>query len=240
MLYLNYYLMGIILLPGIIFSIYAQNKVNKSFNEGATVLSSYNKSAKQIIYELLLKLNMTNITIIQTDGNLTDYYNSKNKEIALSTNNIDSTTVSSIAVACHELGHAIQDKEKYLPLKIRQIIIPLCNISSKLLWPLVVIGLACNFLILPYSNIGDIFMWGGIVFFGLAFLLNVCTLPVEYNASKRALKLIEENNILQEDEILIARDVLNAAALTYIAATVVSFLNLLRFLLVILKSNKRD
>lgn len=236
MYYYYYYIMGIILLPGIILSLYAQFKVNHTYNKYKEEFSERNLTAKQVCEQILNAGNL-NVQITEVEGNLTDYYDSKKKILALSSGNINSTSISAIGVAAHEAGHALQDAENYKPMKIRNFVVVLSNISSKLLWPLIFIGLVFDFA-LYYSNFAQIFLYTGIIFFGLSVILNLITLPVEFNASNRAIAILENSTILNSTETAHAKKVLSAAALTYVAAFIYSLLNLLRFILVF--SNKRD
>lgn len=233
-MYFDYYIMGIILLPGIILSIYAQAKVNNTFSKYKSAFAECGKTAQEIARLFLDNANLNNIQIIKVRGELTDHYNNRKKIIALSESVYDSTSVAAIGVACHEVGHALQYKTNYLPIKIRNLIIPICNFANRMLWIMIFLGA-----VFFYTNLGDIFLWIGIGIFALSVLLNLITLPVEYNASKRALQLLEDSTILQSDEVKKAKEVLNAAALTYVAGLVISILNLLRLLLVI-NRNRRD
>lgn len=238
-MYFHYYIMGIILLPGIIFSMYAQAKINSAYNKYSQHYASANITAGDFIKRLLSVAGMNNTIVKQTGGHLSDHFNPRTNEICLSSNVYNSSSVASLGIACHEFGHALQKKERYAPYQIRKIVIPITNIASKLLWPLIIIGLIFNFGVEAGSATGDIFLWSGIIFFGLAVLVNLITLPVEYDASKRAVKILQSTGLLSEDELDGTKKVLNAAALTYVAALVVSILNLLRFLLVVL-SRRRD
>ena len=238
-MYFQYYLMGIILLPGLLFSIYAQSKVNSTYKKYSQYFSSANITASDFIRRLLSVANMGSTTIKQINGELTDHFNPKTNEICLSSGVYNSTSVASLGIACHEFGHAMQKKEHYAPYQIRKVVIPLTNIASRLLWPLVFIGLIFNFGVEAGSTIGNAFLWSGIIVFGLAVVVNLITLPVEFDASRRAVKILSSSGILTEDEIDGTKKVLSAAALTYVAALVVSILNLLRFLLVVL-SRRRD
>jgi len=226
-LYWEYYLMGIILLPGIIFSLYAEIKVKNNFNKYSTAFAECGMTAKEIARKFLDYAGLTDIQIIGVRGELTDYYNYKKKVIALSQNVIDSNSIAAIGVACHEVGHALQYKTNYLPIKIRNIIIPICNFANRMVWVLIILG-AFFF----YFDLGATILWIGITVFGLSVLLNLITLPVEYNASNRALKLLEQSTVLSEDETKCAKEVLYAAALTYVAGLIISILNLLRLILV--------
>ena len=229
-MYWDYYVLGIILIPGIILGIYAQIKVTRSFNKYQTSLVECGKTASEIARMFLDFAGLKDVSIIKVNGELTDYYNNRKKVLALSESVYDNSSVSALGVACHEVGHALQYKSNYLPIKIRNFIIPICNFANTMLWVLVVLGA-----IFFYTNLGLIFWWIGVGVFGLSVLINLITLPVEYNASNRALKLLKDSEILNEEEVSQAKEVLYAAGLTYVASLVVSILNLLRLILVISK-----
>lgn len=236
-MYLEYYLLGIILLPAIILSIYAQIKVQSTYNKYKDINSEKNITGKQVAELILKASDITDVQIVEIEGNLTDYYDSKNKVLALSKNNYNSSSISSLGVTAHECGHAIQDKTNYLPLKLRSMVIKIYNISSKLLMPLIIVGLIFDFLLL-IPGLFSIFLYVGLTVFGLSLLLNLVTLPVEFNASKRAIKILEESTILNKEETQKAKKVLNSAALTYVAAFLYSLLNFLRFVLIF--ARRRD
>jgi len=231
--------MGIILLPGLIFATYAQFKVNSTYNKYNSVLTNANITASEFVKKLVSIANMTT-TVNPISGRLTDHFDPRTNEINLSNAVYNSTSVSALGIACHEFGHAMQQKEKYAPYQFRRIIIPITNFASQLLWPLVIIGLILNFGSNPNTLLGSIFMWSGIAFFGLAVLVNLATLPVEFNASRKAVSILRSSNLLSEEELDGTKEVLKAAALTYVAALIVSILNLLRFVLLILMQRKRD
>lgn len=230
-MYLSYYLLGIILLPAIILGIYAQAKVSSIYSKYSTEMSRSNLSGKECAKQILNKNQIFDVQIEEIDGNLTDYYDSKHKTLALSKSNYNSTSIASLGVSAHECGHAIQDKENYFPNKLRSFVIKTYNISSKLLLPIIIVGLLFDFVLL-IPKVANIFLICGIVVFGLSLIASLVTLPVEFNASKRALKTLRDNNILEEDEIEKAKLVLDAAALTYVAGFVYSLLNFLRFVLI--------
>ena len=230
-MYLSYYLLGIILLPAIILGIYAQAKVSSTYSKYSTEMSKSNLTGKECAKQILNKNQIMDVQIEEIDGNLTDYYDSKHKTLALSKGNYNSSSIASLGVAAHECGHAIQDKENYFPNKLRSFVIKTYNISSKLLLPIIIIGLLFDFVML-ISKVANIFLICGIVVFGLSLIANLVTLPVEFNASKRALKTLKDNNVLEDDEIEKARLVLDAAALTYVAGFIYSLLNFLRFVLI--------
>lgn len=239
-MYFEYYLMGIILLPGIILATIAQIKVSKSFSAFSKVTASCGKTASEVARMLLDQKGLTDISVIKTNGHLTDYYDSKKKVIALSSSVYDSSSIAAIGVAAHEVGHAYQYAEKYIPIKIRQAVIPIANFASTMLWPLVVLGLIFNFAVFPGSIVGNVLLWCGIAVFGLSVLVNLATLPVEYNASNRAIKTLQLTNTLTPEELNGAKQVLKSAALTYFASLVISMLNLLRFLLVFARFRSDD
>jgi Zn-dependent membrane protease YugP len=222
----DYYIYGIILLPGLLLSIYASIKVENTFRRYNEIKSENGLPTSEVIKNLLIQSGLTNILVTSVRGHLTDHYNHRKKTIALNSSVYNSSSVSALGVACHELGHALQYKDGYLPIKIRNLIIPICNFANSLLWVFIILGA-----ILYYTNLGQTFILIGIIIFSISILLNLVTLPVEYNASKRALKLLKENSILNSNEIIGAKKVLDSAALTYVAGLVISILNLLRFIL---------
>ncbi len=238
--FILYWILGIIMIPGIILASIAQAKVNTSFNKWKTVASTNGKTAAEIAREILDKNGLTNITIVQEKGYLTDHYDPKNEKIALSDEVYNSTSLSAIGVACHEVGHAIQDNEGYWPSKFRKILVPFINFSSTFLWPLVIIGLLFNIFGSANGLVGTIFISAGLIFFGLSMLFSLITLPTEYDASNRALKILEEDNYLNEEEIQGAKEVLRSAALTYVASLIMSILTVARFLftIILLRNNE--
>ncbi len=231
--------MGVILIPGIIFAIYAQSKVNMQFNKFSRVYAKTGITAGDLIRQLLDGSGMSHIQVRRVGGHLTDHYDPKNEVICLSSNVYDSSSISALGIACHEFGHALQKQKGYVPYKVRTALVPVCNITSQLLWPLIAIGLIFNFAALN-STVGSIFVWAGIAFFGLSILFSLATLPVEFNASKRAVQLLRGTGTLDEEELVGTKKVLSAAALTYVAALVMALLNLLRFLLFVLANRRND
>jgi len=236
-MYFYYYVFGIVLLPAIILAIYAQIKVNTTYAKYSKVNSIKNLTGKQVAEMILKDSEISNVQIIETNGTLTDYYDSKNKVLALSKSNFNSSSIASLGVTAHECGHAIQDATNYFPLKLRHFVIKVYNLSSKLLVPLLLIGFLFDFILL-IPSLANAFLIIGSVIFGLSLLMNLVTLPVEFNASKRALKILEDSIILTNEETKMAKKVLSSAALTYIAAFLYSLLNFLRFVLIF--SNRRD
>src|SRR5574344_1151636 len=222
MAYYEYYIMGIILLPAIIFSIIAQAKVNSTYKKYMEVNSKVGLPAYKVAEMMLEKKGIIDVRVIKIGGQLTDYYSDKTKEVALSEDIYSSTSVSAIGIAMHEVGHAMQYADGYKPITVRNFMVKVCNLSSKILWPLVILGLIFNFGVQSSGVLGQVFLWAGIGFFGLSAFFNLVTLPVEYNASNRAKAVISKENLLTSEELSGASEVLNAAALTYVAALLVS------------------
>jgi len=240
--FLLYTLLGIILLPGIIMAIWAQTKVSTTFNRTRNSMpQSTDKTADQVAREILDKNDLHNITLTHIDGELTDHYNPRTGVIALSDAVDKQHSIAALSVAAHEVGHAIQRKEGHFATKLREFLVPILRISDVILWPLVVIGLIFNIGAAFNSTIGNIFMWSGVIFFGLSTLFSLVTLPTELDASKRALVQLREGGYLTtEEELKEAKSMLTAAALTYVASLLVAILNFARFLLTILILRNND
>lgn len=217
----NYYYI-ILVLPMLILSMIASAKVNSSFKKYSKVMSQRRLTGAQAAFEILRYYGITNVQIERVSGNLTDHYDPRTNVIRLSDNVYNSTSVAAIGVACHEAGHAAQYATNYSPIKIRNTILPLANIGSKAGIPLAILGYFLGFGPLAIA---------GVVFFSFAVLFQLVTLPVEFNASKRALNVISEVDILSDDEKKGAKSVLTSAAMTYVAALAVSVANLLRLIL---------
>lgn len=224
----NYYYM-ILVLPMVILSMIASAKVNSSFKKYSQVLSGRRITGAQAAFEILRYYGITNVQIERVSGNLTDHFDPKANVIRLSDKVYNSTSVAAIGVACHEAGHAAQYAQSYAPIKIRNTILPLANIGSKAGIPIAILGYFLGFGPLAIA---------GVVFFSFAVLFQLVTLPVEFNASNRALKVISEVDILDDEEKKGAKRVLSAAAMTYVAALAVSVANLLRLILSI--NRRRD
>lgn len=235
---LEYYLLGIILIPGILFATWAQTKVKTSFNKWSDVLSSCGLTGAELARRVLDNNGLNHIQITNVHGSLSDYYDPRKQIIALSNDVANNSSIAALGVALHEVGHALQYKTNYLPIKLRNIIIPLCNFTSRMLFPMIIAGLVLNLLLFPGTLFGLVILYISVASFALAVILNLITLPVEYNASRRALRILEEGGYLQQEEIEGAREVLNAAALTYVASLIVAILNLLRFVLAFLVRNR--
>ena len=228
--YMLYYATGVIMIPVLLFSLYCQIKVKRAFRRYSSVHAMCGMTGAQAAARLLQLNGITDVQIRQIGGTLTDYYDPKNKEICLSGDVYNATSVAAIGVACHEAGHACQHAQGYAPLKIRNAAIPATRIGSSLGIPLVLLVM--------------VFTWRplimvGIVLYALVALFQLLTLPVEFNASRRALQTIESNQFLTEQEYRGAKKVLTAAALTYVAALASALATLLRLLLLAGRSNDR-
>ena len=228
-----YWIMGIVMIPGIIFAIIAQSKVYSAYHKWRDVPTQKGRTAAQVAREILDQNGLYDITVIKTPGEMTDHFDPKKKIVALSEGVHDSSSVAALGIATHEVGHAIQHSKGYLPAKIRLALVPFINISSNLLWPILFIAIIFN-VIGSTGFIGYIFMWIAIVFFGLTLLFSLITLPTELDASKRALNILTEQQYLEGEELVSAKKVLKAAALTYVASLVNAILTVLRFVLTII------
>ncbi len=219
----------VIVLPAVILSMWASANVNSTFKKYAKVMSRSGYTANDVVRNILNAYGLNHIRIEHIKGDLTDHYDPKANVIRLSDTVDGSTSAAAIGVAAHEAGHAVQHATGYGPIKLRMAIIPICNIGSNLAMPLVLIGLLLSIYPLCYL---------GIMAFALATVFQLVTLPVEFNASSRALAILE-NARMPEEDIKAAKKVLTAAALTYVAALAVSLANLLR-LIIIVNGRNRD
>ena len=230
MSYLLYYYTGIIMLPVFIFALVCQAKVKTNFNRYSQVISRSGMTGADAAWRLLQLNGITDVKIKRISGTLTDYYDPNKKEICLSEDVFNSRSIAAIGVACHEAGHACQHNEGYFPLKIRSFVIPATQIGSALGVPLCLIGLFINSEPLAYA---------GLIMYGFVALFQLITLPVEFNASKRALQTIEANGFLTDSEYVGARKVLSAAALTYVAALASALATMLRLLIIVAGGRRR-
>ena len=212
----------ILVLIGVVLSLLASAKVKSTFARYSNVRSYSGMTGRDAAEKILHRNGIYDVQIIHISGNLTDHYNPTNKTLALSDPVYHSTSVAAIGVAAHECGHAIQHNVGYIPIKIRSAIVPVVNLGSKLSWPIIILGV-----ILGSFNMLNI----GILLFALTLVFQIVTLPVEFNASSRALKILDKSGMLYKDEVRGARKVLTAAAMTYITATVSTLLQLLRLIL---------
>lgn len=211
----------IILIPGLLLSMYAQFKIQSTFAKYLRVRSASGTTGAEAARRLLANARINDVAVEMTKGTLSDHYDPKHKVVRLSPEVYNGTSLASLGVAAHEVGHAIQHDTAYMPLSIRSMFVPVVNIGSTLSFPLLLIGLI--FALEPL-------IWIGIYAFTAVVLFQLVTLPVELNASSRAMANLETAGFISGNEIAGTRKVLNAAALTYIAAAVVSILQLIRLL----------
>lgn len=212
----------LLLLPALFLAIWAQMKVKGAFQKYSRVASRRNLTAGQAARLLLDRFGLAGVPVGMVPGELTDHYDPRAKSLSLSQSVYNSTSIAAIGVAAHEVGHAVQDLKAYAPLRLRNAIVPVANIGSGLAFPLFFIGLIMRAPAL--MNIGILVFLGVVIF-------HLVTLPVEFDASSKALRLLSETQILAPDEVGGARAVLNAAALTYVAATIMAAAQLLRLVL---------
>lgn len=238
-----YYGSMIILIPGIIFSLYAQIRINTTFKKYSRVQSSSNWTASDLSRMLLEKNGLNYISVQRIPGSLTDNYNPQTEILSLSESTYNSNSVASLAVAAHEVGHALQKRDNYKPLKLRSFLVPVTNVGSRLALPIAIVGIIIEWLATSTMGIqaGKVIVAIGIMAYALSSIFALVTLPVELNASKRAGKMLYDSGILNSKESSQARQVLHAAALTYVASLLVSLLYLLRFIIILSQfSRKRD
>ena len=215
----------LIMIPCLILSLVCSAAVKSRFSKYSKVPNSRNLTGAQAAYQLLSAHGVTGVTIEHVAGNLTDHFDPRTNTIRLSDSVYGSTSVAAVGVACHEAGHAVQHAEGYFPNKLRSAILPVANIGSRLSWIIIIIGML---LPVKYNFVITI----GIILFSAAVLFTLITLPVEFNASSRALKTIKETRMLNESEYAGAKSTLSAAAMTYVASAATATLQLLRLILI--------
>ena len=226
----------VLVLPCILLSLWASSNVNSTFRRYEKQFSSRRITGADAARRVLAANGVHGVRIDRVSGNLTDHFDPKTNVIRLSDSVYDSTSTAAIGVACHEAGHAVQYAESYAPIKLRAAIIPITNFGSKIAMPLILAGV----LLTAFGSFSDTLIYLGITAFSLSLVFQMVTLPVEFNASRRAMRAIEEANILTSEEQKGARKTLKAAALTYVAATAVALAQLLRLILMFGGRRRRD
>ena len=212
----------IVIIPALLIAVYAQYKVKNTFKKYNEIKLKSNLTGAEAARKILLNNNLGNIEIRETDGELSDHYDPKDKTLNLSSDVYNTNSIAAVGVAAHEVGHAIQDKKDYKPLSLRASLVPAANIGSSFGLPLAIFGFFIR---------ADFLIMTGFVLFSAAFLFHLITLPVEFNASNRAISNLKSTNLLSQEEIKGAKKVLKAAAFTYVATTLVALANMLRILL---------
>jgi len=218
----------VIVMPFVLLSLWASTNVNSTFKRYANQHSIRRITGAQAAQQVLSANGVSGVKIERISGNLTDHFDPRTNVIRLSDGVYDATSTAAIGVACHEAGHAVQYAKSYAPIKLRAAIVPVTNFASKLAMPLILLGLILTFL----ENFSFTLVYIGIACFGVAVLFQIITLPVEFNASRRAMQAIDSTGILTDEEQRGARKTLTAAALTYVAATAVALAQLLRLLII--------
>lgn len=236
--YLLYYLLGFVLLPGIILGLWAQIKVQTTFNEYNKIQTKHGKPAQEVARYMLDGGGCIDTKIGRTSGSLTDHYDPRNDTVSLSDAVYGNSTVSAIGVTAHEIGHVFQHKGNYAPIKVRNALVPIINISGFFVWPLIIIGMIME--IGFYVTNAKWLYIVGIALYSLNIIFSLITLPIEINASKRAYKMLVSTGEMDQQEAEGVKKVLNAAAWTYVAGLVTSILSLLRLVLFVLSIRGRD
>ena len=225
----------VLVLPCVILSLLASAGVKSTFNRYSKVFSLRRITGAQAAQRVLSANGVSGVRIERISGDLTDHYDPKSNVIRLSDSVYDSPSVAAIGVACHEAGHAVQYAQNYAPIKLRAAIIPVTNFGSKLAMPLILLGILLNFM----GNFSYGLVYIGIACFGLSLVFQLITLPVEFNASRRAMQAIEDGDLLTQEEQRGAKKTLQAAAMTYVAATAVALAQLLRLSVIFGGQGKR-
>lgn len=223
----TYYLV----LIGAVITMIASSNVSRTFNKFSRVPNARRLTAEEVAANILRLSGITDVRIERIKGNLTDHYSPNEKVLRLSDSVYGQTSVAALGVAAHECGHAVQHHVGYAPLKLRSLSVPAANFGSKLAWPLILIGILMGSMGLARA---------GVFLFSFVVIFQLITLPVEFNASRRAMVILRDANILYGEELTGAQKVLSAAALTYVAAVASSILQLLRLLLLTQRSNRRN
>lgn len=212
-----------ILIPALLISMYAQYKVKSTFNKYLDVAASRGYTGAEVAKDILQQKGVRNVTVERAEGSLSDHYDPRSKTVRLSPEVYDGRSLASLGVAAHETGHAVQHAVEYLPLNIRHTLLPVANFGSKLGLPLGVFG----FIFFKSQFMVHL----GLIIFSGALLFQIVTLPVEFNASARAIEFLRNGDYLAHDEVKPTKKVLNAAAFTYVAAVLVSIGHMLRLLM---------
>ena len=219
----------ILVIPGLLLGLWAQMRVSSAFKKYSAVHAHNGMSAEEVARSMLNRSGCGEVSVRTVSGNLTDHYDPRNNTLRLSDGVYGSSSVAAIGIAAHECGHAMQQHEGYAPLVLRSTLVPVVNLGSNLYFPIFLLGLLFSWEPLIYV---------GIACFALTLVFSLVTLPVEFNASGRALRVLDQQGYLSPEEMDGARAVLSAAAMTYVAAAISSLLQLVRLL--IIARNRRD
>ena len=223
-----------LVLIGVILSLVASARVKSTFNKYSQMRNSRGMTGAQAAEQVLHGAGIYDVRVERIAGNLTDHYDPRSKVLRLSDTVYGQTSVAAVGVAAHECGHAIQHAKGYGPLKFRNVLVPVANFGAKIAWPLILVGLLIN------SESSWFIIQAGIIAFSLAVLFQLVTLPVEFNASNRAIRVLADRGMMFGEEIVAAKKVLNAAALTYVAGAAASILQVLRLIILTGGRRRRD
>lgn len=237
----SYLLFLLILLPFIAFSAWASARVNATFSQYDKIPTRAAMTGYDTAVRLMRSRGVHDISVNRINGRLTDHYHPAKRQVNLSMSTFGSTSVAAVGVAAHEIGHVMQNKTNYVPYRIRSALVPVANIGSRLALPLILFGILFDVIFLTAGaySVGQIFLYIGVGLYSLSTIFMLVTLPVEYNASRRAKKMLLEDGILERDELFGASKVLSAAALTYVASLLLSLIYFLRLLTFVLPFLKR-
>ncbi|MBQ2944731.1 MAG: zinc metallopeptidase [Ruminococcus sp.] len=225
------------MLPALIISLIAQAMVNSAYSKNSKIQNMRGMTGADAARQVLMANNVTGVNVVPVSGKLTDHFDPRNNTIYLSEGVFNATTIAAVGIAAHEAGHAVQHAEGYLPNKIRGALVPVTNFGSRIGWILILIGFAMSGYYLYYGTVdttsvtyelGGIVLLVGIILYSTSLLFTLVTLPVEFNASKRALNVIKDAQLLTGEQYQGAKQTLTAAALTYVAAALTALLQLLR------------
>lgn len=222
-----------LVLIGAIICIAASTKVKSTFNKYSNSYCMANLTGAEVAERMLYAAGVYGVQVVRVSGQLTDHYNPKTRTLHLSDSVYGARSVAAVGVAAHECGHAIQHAQGYVPLKLRSAFVPVANIGSYLAWPLILIGVFIN------SRSSMTLIHAGIFLFSFALIFQLLTLPVEFNASNRAIKMLSQQGILVDDELIKTKRVLSAAAMTYVAGVAAAALQLLR-VVILFGGRRRD
>lgn len=226
----------LLLVPALLLAAWAQFKVNSTFKKYSAVPTLKGLTGAQAAREILDKNGLNSVQVCYVRGNLTDHFDPRTNTVNLSDATYQNTSVGAVGVAAHECGHAIQHATGYMPIRVRNAIVPVVNLCSKLSMPIILIG----FIFAVFGAVSNVIVDIGIILFSATVLFQLITLPVEFNASRRALKTLDGYSLLSSDELKGAKKVLSAAAMTYVAAAFSAIMTLIRLILISGNNRRRD
>ncbi len=235
--YIGYIVSGVVIIISVIIALVAQVKVNNAYEENKEKLSSLDMTGGQLAEKLSSDYDL-NLMVRQCNGRLTDHYDPTDRSLNISQENFNSKSIAAQAIVAHEFGHALQHAENYAPFKVRQTVVKASNLISRMIMPLLIVGILLQIFLLGIA--GPLVIYISVALYAVAVIANLITLPVEVNASSRAKDLLVKLGCTSDSEVQATDKVLNAASLTYVASLLVSMAYFLRFLFLLLMWTKRD